>query len=435
MQKRLIKDDKTLFLIFSLLLVFASSLILKNILETKTPKSPELYPVSTENQAYFEIQTDASTLPAVGEQVKVTVNLATHPNDSYYSAAVVLQWDESILEYAGKGGHTSQGNFIGYPLAGDSGKYIFLFLIEEENALSHASTEPEKFTDVTFNVLDNTRDANISISLSETAVQLTGNSGSNSVDQSLSTSNSVQISSADQNIVINNILPDNVYVDQPVTILGSNLGSQSDYDLAIEQGDLKEKICSYDDTLVGCGENNDKVVMTSLVNITNWDSGEIEMSAQANTVSLCKNNENLLSFPISGKIYLSDKGTTQVVSNEFTGSIQGCTQSLDPQEICDQGGGTWKIDFPNACKDTCEYAQNPDITCAQVTSEGCDCGPNLCWNTNAQQCESYVIKDVCGPNADLNADGECECEVPFDNCDHDWSNGCEVDLRTYQRNG
>ncbi len=307
MQKRLIKDDKTLFLIFSLLLVFASSLILKNILETKTPKTPELYPVSTENQAYFEVETGASTLPSIGEQVKVSVNLATHPNDSYYSAAVVLQWDESILEYAGKSGHTSRGNFLSHPLAGNAGKYIFLFVTDEASAISHSSADPEKFVDVTFNVLDNTRDANVSISLSETAVQLAGTSGGNVIDQSLSSANSVQIPSADQN--------------------------------------------------------------------------------------------------------------------------------LDPQEICDQGGGSWKIDFPNSCKDRCGYAKNPDMTCAQVISEGCNCGPNLCWNTDTQQCEAYSIKDVCGPNADLNADGECECEVPFDNCDHDWSNGCEVDLRNYQRNG
>ena len=44
-------------------------------------------------------------------------------------------------------------------------------------------------------------------------------------------------------------------------------------------------------------------------------------------------------------------------------------------EACEVAGGEW-TEFPNACVDNC-YA--PDI-CAQVLTDGCDCGPGMCWN-------------------------------------------------------
>ena len=67
----------------------------------------------------------------------------------------------------------------------------------------------------------------------------------------------------------------------------------------------------------------------------------------------------------------------------------GCTVDVpenttpSEEELCSQGGGTWK-QMPDACVDSCE-SQRDDMVCAQVITEGCDCGEGMCWN--GQQCE------------------------------------------------
>ncbi|MGM5487621.1 MAG: hypothetical protein ACQESG_01600 [Nanobdellota archaeon] len=57
--------------------------------------------------------------------------------------------------------------------------------------------------------------------------------------------------------------------------------------------------------------------------------------------------------------------------------LMGCTPST-PEEICQAEGGDWR-EFPNGCVDTCE-SQRENVACAQVMTEGCDCGPGMCWN-------------------------------------------------------
>jgi hypothetical protein len=56
------------------------------------------------------------------------------------------------------------------------------------------------------------------------------------------------------------------------------------------------------------------------------------------------------------------------------------TEEGTAQAQCEEVGGTWR-QFPNACRDSCEYARNKtDMACAQVMTDGCDCGPTECWN-------------------------------------------------------
>ncbi len=54
-----------------------------------------------------------------------------------------------------------------------------------------------------------------------------------------------------------------------------------------------------------------------------------------------------------------------------------------PQEKCEMAGGEW-IQMPTACVDSCE-AQREGRMCAQVLTEGCDCGEGMCWN--GESCE------------------------------------------------
>ncbi|MBD3360331.1 hypothetical protein GF366_00855 [Candidatus Peregrinibacteria bacterium] len=62
----------------------------------------------------------------------------------------------------------------------------------------------------------------------------------------------------------------------------------------------------------------------------------------------------------------------------------GCDSTeKSPEEICREGGGEWK-EMPDACVDSCE-SQRDGIMCAQVITEGCDCGEGRCWN--GKSCE------------------------------------------------
>ena len=60
-------------------------------------------------------------------------------------------------------------------------------------------------------------------------------------------------------------------------------------------------------------------------------------------------------------------------------------QPETPQEICSYYGGEWKT-FSSACADTCDYARSGGLSfCAQVLTESCDCGEDMCWN--GEECE------------------------------------------------
>ncbi|MBI1972516.1 hypothetical protein HYS50_00750 [Candidatus Woesearchaeota archaeon] len=57
-----------------------------------------------------------------------------------------------------------------------------------------------------------------------------------------------------------------------------------------------------------------------------------------------------------------------------------------PEQLCAQAGGVWK-EFPNGCVDSCELARIKNIACLQALTDGCDCGPNQCWNFAKNRCE------------------------------------------------
>ncbi len=59
--------------------------------------------------------------------------------------------------------------------------------------------------------------------------------------------------------------------------------------------------------------------------------------------------------------------------------------NLDSKSACGKSGGLWKF-FPNTCVDSCSYARSKErIMCGQAFTDGCDCGPNKCWN--GKSCE------------------------------------------------
>ena len=58
----------------------------------------------------------------------------------------------------------------------------------------------------------------------------------------------------------------------------------------------------------------------------------------------------------------------------------GAPGAADPQaQVCQAAGAAYE-EFPNGCRDTCEYARNPGLMCTQALTSGCDCGPDQCWN-------------------------------------------------------
>lgn len=80
-----------------------------------------------------------------------------------------------------------------------------------------------------------------------------------------------------------------------------------------------------------------------------------------------------------------------VILLSLASAIAGCagqdaqdqTGKMPHQELCEQAGGEWK-EMPDACVDSCE-SQRRGMMCAQVITEGCDCGEGMCWN--GQSCE------------------------------------------------
>ena len=56
----------------------------------------------------------------------------------------------------------------------------------------------------------------------------------------------------------------------------------------------------------------------------------------------------------------------------------------DMKELCEKASGEVK-QFPNTCVDSCEYERDEEIMCGQALTDGCDCGPDKCWN--GQSCE------------------------------------------------
>lgn len=61
-------------------------------------------------------------------------------------------------------------------------------------------------------------------------------------------------------------------------------------------------------------------------------------------------------------------------------------EEFTEKAFCQNAGETWKT-FPNGCVDSCELERTPETICTQAFREGCDCGPDKCWNFNKQICE------------------------------------------------
>ncbi len=62
-------------------------------------------------------------------------------------------------------------------------------------------------------------------------------------------------------------------------------------------------------------------------------------------------------------------------------ALAACTVDSDDaslKQLCEDAGGVWDT-FPNSCADACQ-AQIDGGVCAQVVTDGCDCGINSCWN-------------------------------------------------------
>jgi hypothetical protein len=125
-------------------------------------------------------------------------------------------------------------------------------------------------------------------------------------------------------------------------------------------------------------------------------------------------------------------------------SVEGSSASLGPgpddgasdgpgpePETCDGGCQS----PPSDCHDsgTCEdgFCHYPTKLAGEVCHDGC-VGGGFCDASGNCLCTSNPCEAECtaGPNATAHCDesGECirACESPFENCDGDWSNGCEV---------
>ena len=59
--------------------------------------------------------------------------------------------------------------------------------------------------------------------------------------------------------------------------------------------------------------------------------------------------------------------------------ISGCNQE---RLNCIKSGSKW-TGFSNTCVDSCSYARNEVQVCGQILTQGCDCGPEMCWNGNS----------------------------------------------------
>ena len=174
---------------------------------------------------------------------------------------------------------------------------------------------------------------------------------------------------------IENITPSAVYLNQTVTVNGTDLGTGTDYDLALKGSDsqIKEYVCIKHPDLVGCAEENDRLVISSLVGVEVWGSEGIVFRAIESLVNECLEYENQLTFPIGAELYLSRKNTTVEASNSVAGSILGCEAPSECQtdEDCDDGDPC----TDDACVGgVCLFSALPDGTsCPGGFCEGGNC--------------------------------------------------------------
>lgn len=87
-------------------------------------------------------------------------------------------------------------------------------------------------------------------------------------------------------------------------------------------------------------------------------------------------------FIVSLLIILS--GTASVTSlnknNQDNRSVASePTRVGEEMTACLNAGGQW-LEFSNGCADSCAYAADPTSMCTMVITNGCDCGPDKCWD-------------------------------------------------------
>lgn len=84
-------------------------------------------------------------------------------------------------------------------------------------------------------------------------------------------------------------------------------------------------------------------------------------------------------------VNLTDKDFKQMQFNLDDWKI--VEKDLSKQEKCENAGGTWK-QFSNTCVDLCSYIRSTEpVICGQAFTDGCDCGPDKCWNFETETCE------------------------------------------------
>ncbi len=104
------------------------------------------------------------------------------------------------------------------------------------------------------------------------------------------------------------------------------------------------------------------------------------------------------------------------------GGSQLPTNTPTNRELCLASGGSWR-EFPNSCVDSCAYATDPSMQCAQVLTPGCDCGSSRCWSNSNKQCQANSSSNPT--NTPALPGGGCN-DVCLDN------NGCAGDLICWQ---
>ena len=83
--------------------------------------------------------------------------------------------------------------------------------------------------------------------------------------------------------------------------------------------------------------------------------------------------KDILLFSIMTMIIITGcaKNTSDVVDRNYPHQTK---------ELCEAGGATWKM-FNTGCHDECYNIRSTDpVKCTLAFSEGCDCGPDKCWD-------------------------------------------------------
>jgi hypothetical protein len=104
----------------------------------------------------------------------------------------------------------------------------------------------------------------------------------------------------------------------------------------------------------------------------------------------------------------------------------GCQGGECRGEVCGEG----RCDPDENCNNNvCHCGDDPGVVCP--ANEYCCEGSCVDLQNDAWNCDA--CGKVCGDNA-ICAAGKCECDSTHENCDTDWSNGCEADITNDSEN-